>query len=444
MTIDRRTLLRGLPSAVALPYLLRSDQAHAAITITRVGAFVELGATQPGGKSQVALSPFDDGTYASGWINTRAFGSDVRAFVQKRARNGAPLSPAIQMGGGALTDGILAGNVSIVTFPNDTSLVFFSAQRNGASATDAFDIFVQRMSASFEKVGAPLPVNAALVGAQSGVFATRLKNGNVQVVWESAPGGFGSPSIIRGRIIKSNGQAGSPERTVIRTTTGFNTPRALVPGPNGGSVLSYTRVVTGGPDGKGPGVSSLYKIRQQLKLDATYTGPATVMDTATDASQPCGAAGLMWSANPNTPDNSAYVPLFTPSGNVSPFHRFNFDGGAPTDDLIANVRIDRSFPGACVGANWNYKSINYDFVALQTLTAAGKNTLTLVLVRTNGSIAAKTVDGPFEPDFMNLTVGTFLNLAPDAMPEYLAGLAIGNTFSDDSAKVGRYRLGYGY
>src|SRR4029079_16784268 len=101
MTIKRRALLRGLGPALARPYLLRSQPAKAAvISIETVGNPIELGAHQPGGKSSVALAALSKkGNYAAGWINCRSF-SDVRAYVQKRSRNGAALSPAIQMGGG--------------------------------------------------------------------------------------------------------------------------------------------------------------------------------------------------------------------------------------------------------------------------------------------------------------------------------------------------------
>ncbi len=426
MAISRRTLLRGLAPTVAFPYLLRSQPAHAAITINKLGNPIRLGATQPGGQSFIALSPFADGSYIAGWLNTRDTEGDTRAFVQKRGRNGSVQSPMIQMGGGPLTDGITTNNIAVVAFPNDTSLVFFAAQRNGADPEDAMDIFVQRMSASFQKVGSPISVNTTRAGAQDAVYATRLKNGNVQVAWMNTAEG-----IIRGRLVNSSGQGVTPERTVIRHTDGTNIPKALVPGRNGGSVLSYARIID----------FNWQKNIQMLKADGTLTGPAHVLDTAT-LFRPFGAAGLMWS-DPLDPDESAYVYQFTPTGNVSEFHQFDFiPGSPPDDDFVRNLRTDPSFQGASLGARVNYHDVVYDFNALRTETNAGGNTITAMLVRQNGSVAAQTTLGPFDPNFLNPTAGILLPI-PLNMPEYIIGYAAGNIATDDRIFVQRLQIGYG-
>jgi hypothetical protein len=360
--------------------------------------------------------------------------------VQKRRRNGAVDSPMIQMGGGALTDGIYAFNLAIVALPNNTSLVFFSAQRNGASGNDAFDIFVQRMSASFEKVGGPIAVNTSLAGAQTGVMATRLSDGNVMVVWESAAVGFTS-STIRGRVVQPNGQGASPERTVIRQTTGFSTPRALSPTANG-ALLAYSRIV--GPaadtrDSKG-GPPPVEKGIQQLTIAGVVTLPFRKLDTGT-ADRPFGSPGLQWT-DPSNPDPSAYVSLFTETGNATEFHRFDLMGSSPpVDDFIRNLRVPPGFSGAPQGAKLDYHMVDYDFVALHTETAAGANTVTAMLLRQNGAVAAMRVLGPFEEDFMNPTAGIVLLPFGD-MPHYKLGLARGNTFLDDRSYVFGLTVGY--
>jgi hypothetical protein len=436
MTINRRALLRGLGPALAFPYLLRSQPAKAAvISIETVGNPIELGANQPGGKSSVALAAFSKkGNYAAGWINFRSF-SDVRAYVQKRSRNGAALSPAIQMGGGTLTDGVNASNLAIVALPDDSSLVFFCAQRNGANSTDAFDIFVQRMDASFQKVGAPLAVNTTRVGAQTSVMATLLKNGNVQVVWESAAADFSS-STVRGRVMKPNGQPAQPEQKVIRQATGFSTPRSLVPGPNGQSVLTYTRLYN---SSTAPTKATFFvcdKDRQAVGANGMPAGPVFILDR-TDGSETFGAPGGQW----NSPfDPSSNIFGFVPpvSGNVAELHRYGFAGGVPPqDDVIGSFRVNDFFQGPTLGADIIYNGVKHSLVGFPTETAAGANTFTVIAVRPNGAIADR-LTLPFEPDFLNPCSGVVL-LPPGDDPEYVFGIAAGNTSTDDKATLHRLR-----
>lgn len=344
MAIDRRTLLRGLGPTLAFPYLLRSESAHAALDFRLIGKPIPLGKNQPGGKRGIRLSAFDGDTYIAGWLNVRS-NSDSRVFVQKRHRNGSALSQPIQMGGGPLTDGITSTGASVVAFSDGTSLVFFAAEPNGAGPPFAYDIFVQRMSASFRKIGNPIRVNAARAGAQDTVLATRLKNGNVLVVWTSPTG---SGLTIRGRALTPNAQFASPERRMVRTKTGDHVPKSLGPAPNGDAMLSYVRLFNN-PQAA-PKAFEVQKIVQVVGQNTVLVGAFMIFEI-TSPDRWFGSVGTPV-FDPDDEDSvntfAAYYLKAPTVGMLAGVQRaeFSFDPPEPAKDFkIAELSVDPFLQG---------------------------------------------------------------------------------------------------
>jgi hypothetical protein len=374
---------------VAFPYLLRSGPAEAAVTLRKVGKAIQLGKNQPGGKSRVTLSPFDENSFIAGWVNVRAFG-DVRPFVQKRHYNGSAQSQEIQIGGGPLTDGNATSNIAVVAFPDGSSHVYFAAQRNGAALADSFDIFLQRMSPSFRKVGNPIAINTRSAGQQDAVLAILLRNGNVQVVWFS-------DQTIRGRVIKPNGQPASRERTVVRTGDGTHVPKSLGQGRRG-ALLSYIRF--GFPDAAPKGPIAVQKAVQQLNNNGGMLDQPILLDTGS-AFDGAGFVGYDLGAFRMEAD-VAYHAKAPSSGSDSRLIQtiLNLDSAAPPRDrVVGRFPIDLGTQGSPRVAPYFANNSEFFIVFFPTDANQGP-TITGILVRPdNAGIVDQLVLGPFNSSF---------------------------------------------
>lgn len=419
MAINRRTLLRGLGPAVALPYLLRSEPAEAALTLGLLGSPIELGAGQPGGKRGVSLAALTGGKYIACWINTQS-ATDVRAFAQKFARNGSALSSPIRLGGGSLTDGIPAFNVSAVSFPNDSSLIFFSAERDGAS--NDFDIFVQRMSAAFTKVGLPKRVNTTLSGAQTGVLATRLADGNVQVAWESMAPDFSS-STIRGRIVQPDGSPVTPERELIRNPQGYNTPRSFAPMPAGGAILSYNEQQA--------------LCRKVLQEITPLNRPGATRSFApVDPSRSFGSIGLLNSDPVDAADFTFfYIPAVTGNKAQARQYEINF-GATPTIDPLVTLPTDPAYTGPPRVVPVDLNGIGYACGFWRTESAT-QNTMTVVLSRLSNGTVVRKLTTSFDKSFLTIDSAVELNLPTTDRAEVIVGTSHGDTATDEVGQLHR-------
>lgn len=422
MAISRRSLLRGLGPAVAFPYLLRSKPAHAAPTLQLLGGPIELGADQPGGKRGISLAALTGGPYAACWINTRS-ATDVRGFVQKFARNGSALSDPIQLGGGSLTDGIPTFNVSAVSFPNDSLLIFFSAEQNGMA--NNFDIYVQRMSSLFKKSGSPKPVNTTLSGAQTGVLATLLADGNVQVAWESAAMDFSS-STIRGRIMEPDGDPLTSERTLIKNPQGYNTPRALAPLPDGGAILSYH-------EQQAVWTKALQEITPLGKPGATKSFPSV------DPSRYFGSIGLL-NCDPVDATDFAFFFKVPASGNKAKAQQYeiNFDSISHMSDLMA-LPTDPVYTGAPRIVPVDLDGIGYavGFWRTESMT---QNTMTVILNRLSDGTFLRKVAAGFEKTSLTIDSAVEIDLGATDRAEVVVGTSNGDNATDERAFIWRYGL----
>ena len=246
MSVTRRRTLGLIGSALCLPYILRTDRAAAAVSIRRLGRRRRLGADQPGGNLNVAIDAFPSGGFVATWLNVRGTSRrKIRAFAQRFGNDGAPTSAAIQMGGaGEPTDGVSADSIYPVTFRDGSSLILFSADRNGAPALDSLDIFAQRMSSNFQKIGTPVSVSKR-PGAQVAVLATRLRrqaaarrgpqDDTAQVVYLQRGLDLDSYNV-KTRAVFSDGTAVNEESEF--GLTGLQTPRDIASLADGGSVVS--------------------------------------------------------------------------------------------------------------------------------------------------------------------------------------------------------------
>ena len=434
MAISRRALLRGLGPAVALPSLLRSSPADADITIRQVGIPIVLGAGQPGGKRGVTLSAFNNGGYLAGWVNTPSPIIDPRAFIQKFSRTGAELSAPIQLGGGPLTDGIPAFSIAAVTFPNDTSLVFFSAAPN-ASPTD-FDIFCQRMSANFTKIGNPTRVNTMLTGAQLGILATPLGDGNVQVVWESAATNF-LTSTIPGRIVQPNGVALTPERTLISNPQGSNTPRSLTFWPTEDDViLAYSEVFNNGMQ------TLSTDVLQRIRANVLFGTPRRL--PSAPVNRQFGSFGLVRydprDGDRGPRDDVGYFVDPPGMGDVGGLKQYEINfGGTPATMPVANMRVDPAWGGSPQVVPIDINNIRHLCTFVRTESSSANSMQAMVIRRSNGMPVAQRT-AVFSGAYLDISTAARLRLPPASSPEVVVGCSFGDNATNEVANVRRFQV----
>lgn len=243
MNVSRRRALGLLGSALALPYVIRSDEAFALPGLRRIGNPIRLGAGQPGGQLKVALSAFPDGDFIAAWVNFRS-GFDVRAYIRYFNSDGGPLSPEIQMGGPTgLTDGISALDIVPIARLDGWALILFGAERNDAPFPSRYDIFGQRIAPDYSKVGDPIVVNTKVADRQGeAILATRLSNRNILSVWQDQGASLDSYDV-RDRILGPGGNGLFPERIANAVLPGMQVPRAIAPLANANSLVSYSSLV---------------------------------------------------------------------------------------------------------------------------------------------------------------------------------------------------------
>jgi hypothetical protein len=435
MAINRRAFLGGLGPAVALPYLLRSSPAEAGVTVKLVGTDLVIAGDQPGGQRDVSLWAFSDGSYAAGWLNTRdLLFTDVRACVQKFSRNGTPLSPIIELGGGTLTDGNPASSISGVALPNDTSLIFFSAAPNG-SASDS-DIFVQRLSRRFNPMGDVMRLNTRRTGLQFGVRATALTDGNVQVVWESMAPDFSS-STIRGIQVQPDGDPLTPEGTLIRKAVGSNTARALTLYPNGGALMSYTEVFF-------DGTQTLWTNKLQRLDDNRPLGLPRVFPSA-PATSPCGSVGLLCfdprDGEPGPRDDLAYLFAAPDTGDVAELQQceVNF-GSTPIIKAVDDLRIDPGYGGCPQVVPCEVDGVPYSVGFCRTERSSGKNTMTAMAIRRSNGAPRSPVICSFEEIVTAIDSAVALRPGSSHRSRVIVACSSGNSATDEDAMVFQFSI----
>jgi hypothetical protein len=343
------------------------------------------------------------------------------------------LSSPIQLGGGSLTDGIPAFSISAVAFPNDTSLVFFSAAPN-ASPND-FDIFCQRMSASFTKVGNPTRLNTLRTGAQLGVLTTPLSDGNVQVVWESAAPDFLS-STIRGRIVQPNGVALTPERTLIPNAQGSNTPRSLTFMPNEEAVLSYSEVFFNGFETEWTNI--LIRLRDNVPIGMPREFPSA------NIGRPFGSIGsVRYTARDpalGPRDDIAYFVDPPDMGSVGELQQYEINfGGTPVTRLVANLTFDPMYGGCPQVVPVDLNSIRYSCAFIRTDSSSANKMQAMVIRRSSGMPVAQRT-AVFSGAFLDISAAARLNLPPTSSPEIVVGCSYGDNATNEVASVRRFQV----
>jgi hypothetical protein len=338
--------------------------------------------------------------------------------VQKRHYNGSQLSQEIQIGGGPLTDGNAASNISVVAFPDGSSHVYFAAQRNGAALADSFDIFLQRMSPSFRKVGNPIAINTTSAGQQDAVLAILLKNGNVQVVWFS-------DGTIRGRVIKPNGQPASRERTVVRTGDGTHVPRSLGQGRNG-ALLSYIRF--GFPNAAPKGPSTVQKAVQQLNNNSGMAEQPIIVDTAGNFDG-AGFVGYDLGAFRMEADVAYHAQAPSSGGDARLIQTIlNLDSPAPPRDrIVGRFPIDIGTQGSPRVAPYFANNNEFFIVFFPTDSNQGPAITGALINPANASIVDDLRLGPFNSNFR--TVDALVGLDE----RFVVGFAMGDDVFSDGA-----------
>jgi hypothetical protein len=244
-------------------------------------------ANQAGGESAPVLTPWDfNGGFVATWLNYRS-AADKRAFVSFYSSSVTQIFDGAdgvsEMGAATgLTSGKPAVSAAPVMFTNGSSLVLFSANRRGAAAANARDIFAQRLgSGPWTPVGLPISVNTALANSQDSLLVTRLSNGAALTAFLTHAAAA-STFDIRGRVLAANGGGITAEKALTVNTTAAQRPMALASLTTAGrSVLSY--VVQSG--------ATQHVLVQRLDAVANRIGNPVVLKTTTGAAT-YGAAGV--------------------------------------------------------------------------------------------------------------------------------------------------------
>lgn len=285
MRILRHRALASLALTLLAPLTL-SNQADAATTIVANPPFrLDKVQQETGGQGHTAIALRGGGHgFIATWLNYRS-STDRRAEVGFFSASASGVYPISQMGAASgPTSGIPAFGAAPVGFADDTSLVLFSANKRGAAAANARDVFAQRMKGGpWTPTGTPLPVNATLTSSQDTPVTTPLSTGNALVAFVTHAAAASSFDI-HGRVLNKNGAGVTGEKAITVNTAGAQTPTALagLSAPNaGGSVLAYV-VKTGARQDV---------FLQRLNSALTRVGNPILLKTTTTAAT-YGGAGV--------------------------------------------------------------------------------------------------------------------------------------------------------
>ena len=247
MRVTRRRAMELLGSALATPYLLKTDRAAAA-TFVPIGQprRVDRGAEQDGGLYRAHVAAFD--APGSGFMITvdeccRAAQPDPEQFrpllLQER-RAAWRACPARRRKRRSGSEG--GGDPYPVTFSDGTSLALFSAYpRDGGTS---YDLFAERFTAQGEKIGLPKRVYHANDRTQWRAIADRLPNQNAIAAWIDQ-GIADSASNPRGRVLDSRADGVHAVERITEASPESETIESLAALNNGRAVLSY---VVGGEE----------------------------------------------------------------------------------------------------------------------------------------------------------------------------------------------------
>jgi hypothetical protein len=256
--VSRRSALGLLGATLVLPRLMTS-RAAAAPSLQFIGApfRVDRADPVPGASRPILVNRPYNGGFMAAWEGSQSnFKFDSQSYVGFFAQNTASFRPITQLGaecggpgpGCGNTAGEFAFRGAPVTFPDGTSLVFFTADRVSTDDEHARDVFVQRFGANRQPIGVPADVNQTVIHYQDTAMATGLSNGRALVTFVSHHRPRMENFDIRGRVFSASGIAVTPEKIITLDTTAtqaVQSPIALVPLLNGRSLLSYYTRVSG-------------------------------------------------------------------------------------------------------------------------------------------------------------------------------------------------------
>lgn len=235
MKIDRRTVLGGLGSSLAIPIVLTPGTAEAKRVLTLVKR-VRLGTQLPGDVTNPHVATLPDGGFIASWINQPVPGTSY-AYVRFYDSGGAPISGNLKLQGGTTT-GVNAESIQVVSTGGGRAFALFTAKTIGATGLDATDIYLQKFAANHAASGTPIRVNTTPSNSEDTVCATRLSNGKVLVVWNTQGSTTDSVNVV-GRVIAPDGTMLTAEKVLTNTTTGVQVLSCLAAIDNGKAIFTY-------------------------------------------------------------------------------------------------------------------------------------------------------------------------------------------------------------
>lgn len=300
MPITRRQSLGLMGSALAVPFACRIDTAQAAKTFRRVGKPVKLGGNVAGTQERVRLAAFGDGGLLVTWTNFNL--STTTVWCQYFRKNRKPIGGPVEIGNAAGLDAGTALEARALTFSDGHALIFFTADRTGASAEEGKQLYVQRMSKKRTRVGKPIRVSSEATGRNDLVFATLLTSGKVMVVWQyQGPGVNLDPVDVHCRVVDPTGKPVTAEQRATKEgRKGRQTPKSIAALSKGRCVFSYVHSDT---------AAGIFRAACQ-RLDPTgkkLGAPLILKQTSSDNPYGAGSVSSDLSGRPPIPPGKSRI-----------------------------------------------------------------------------------------------------------------------------------------
>jgi hypothetical protein len=236
----------------------------------RIGAEFTVNSTQPGFQytnqvgTPVAMRP--DGRFVVVWSDLATATSRVRG--RRFAADGSPEGAEFQVDPGGPAHAY-APNVAIAA--HGTFVVVWAGAAAGGP-----DIFVRRIDATANPLGAAFRANTATTGTQTAPRVAMAEDGGFVVVWQDQAGNDGSGHGVFGQRFDPAGAPVGGQFQVNTNTTGNQFTYGVAAGADGHFVVSWDSLT----DGSGFGVAG-----QRYDATGVPLGPDFVVNQATTGGQ---------------------------------------------------------------------------------------------------------------------------------------------------------------